>query len=166
MFIEIPITHEQRARAERWYNFKALPDSITEGESNIYGAIGEIVTLDWLEAQGYDVEYVGSKSFDLLIGRFKVDVKTKKGRNPPRPNWSVSIPATSKRQRCDLYFFVTVNYQKSRAWLLGNKYKEDYFREAVFLKEGEPDPVDPTFLMRCDSYNLQVFNLKPIKPKL
>jgi hypothetical protein len=45
--IIVPITNEQRARANELYDFKVLNNSITSGKSNIYGAIGEIVVYDF-----------------------------------------------------------------------------------------------------------------------
>ena len=43
--IKIEITDEQISQAQKLYNFKALTNSITQGESQIYGALGGVCLL-------------------------------------------------------------------------------------------------------------------------
>ena len=53
--IEVDISDEQRGRAEELYRFGALRNSITKGKSNIYGAVGEVVVLDFYRELGRSV---------------------------------------------------------------------------------------------------------------
>jgi hypothetical protein len=54
---EILITEEQRTRAEELYKFNVLKGSVTEGEGNKVGALGEIIVFD---KYANKTKYVGS----------------------------------------------------------------------------------------------------------
>ena len=45
--IRLNISPEQLQRAKEMYEFNALKNSVTEGKSNIYGAIGEVMVYDY-----------------------------------------------------------------------------------------------------------------------
>jgi len=136
MIVEINITNEQIKRAEELYEFNVLKGSVTEGEGNKVGALGEIIVLDFY---GKYSEYVGDYNYDLIIKGKKVDVKTKKQNVPPLLEHKANIFAYNTKQQCDYYCFVAIHSSMTKGWILGWKKKEDFFKEATFRKKGEVD---------------------------
>ena len=125
MMIQIKITPDILSRAKK----KAatvgnLQGSITGSLSNVVGAIGEIVVEDY--AGG---EPVNSKDFDLLIKNRRVDVKTKRCNTTPSPNYDCSVAAHGSKQDCDSYVFVRILTDHSKAWILGEVTKENFYKK-------------------------------------
>jgi hypothetical protein len=133
---KITITDEQRKRAEELYEFNVLKGSVTKGEGNKVGALGEIIVLD---NYGDKAVYVGDYNYDLIIKDKKVDVKTKKQAVPPRPEHKANIFAYNTKQKCDFYCFVAIHSSLKTGWILGWKEKEKFFKEATFRRKGELD---------------------------
>jgi hypothetical protein len=77
-FIEFDVTPEQLARAEKWFSFKELKDSITNGDGNLAGALGEVVFMDYLSNTGRVADYVGTHGHDLTFGGYTMEIKTKR----------------------------------------------------------------------------------------
>ena len=87
--IEIKITDNQLKRAEAHYGElkdKILNGSITKGQGNIYGALGEIIVHD-LYQKVYDVKFENNYDYDLVIDGDRVDVKTKRTTVKPNSNY-------------------------------------------------------------------------------
>lgn len=75
--IEVDVTKEQLSRAETRFEFQELNGSITKGDGNLAGALGEIVVLDILEERGNDVADVSTYDYDLKANGLTIDVKVK-----------------------------------------------------------------------------------------
>lgn len=161
--IEIDITREQIEKAEELFSFRNLKNSITKGESQIYGALGEIVVLDYYKQYGVHSEYVGSFDYDIIIANKKVDVKTKKVNNPPQMDHNATIPAVNTFQKTDIYYFVYVLSDMTKAYLIGWLYKEEFFNKAELKRSGEVDRLGWTF--KTDTYVTQLKNLNIIHKK-
>jgi hypothetical protein len=73
----------------------------------------------------------------MIIKGVKVDVKTKKQNHPPAAHYTYNIFAYNIKQKCDYYCFVVVHSELTKAWIVGWKEKESFFKEAIFRKEGE-----------------------------
>lgn len=134
--VEILITQEQRDRADKLYEFNILKGSVTRGEGNKVGALGEIIVLD---TYNNVAEYVGDYHYDLIIKDKKIDVKTKKQNVPPLMEHKANIFAYNIKQKCDFYCFVAIHSSLTKGWILGWKQKEKFFEEATFRKKGEVD---------------------------
>lgn len=154
---KINIPEEIIAQAEGFYEFKALKNSITNGVSNIYGAVGELLIYNLFKLKGYTVDFNSTYDYDLIINGLKVDVKTKKTTVEPKENYLCSIAAYNTRQECDYYFFVRVDLEKRIGYFLGYIKKEDFFRKATFRQKGESDG---NWEFKADCYNLEVKYLK------
>ena len=161
MYKTVKITQRQRDIAKKLYPFTALRGSVTQGESNIYGALGEVVVREYYEAKGVEVTHDNTYDYDLMIGGYKVDVKSKKTNYEPQPHFFSSIPSYNTKQQCDLYLFVMVREDLSEAYLLGYKKKNAFYNEATFNKKGEKDWNG--WLFKTDCYNLRVDKLNPLK---
>ena len=150
----INILKEQIERAEALYQFKNLNGSITNGKSNIYGAIGEVVIYDIYKNIDHNISFNSTYDYDLIINGYKIDVKTKRTTVIPQQNYLCSISAFNIKQKCDYYFFTRVNENLKHCYLLGYKKKSDFFNESIFNKKGTLD-VDGWYF-KDDCYNLEI----------
>jgi hypothetical protein len=160
------ISPEQLERAEELYSFGQLHNSIMEGQSNIYGAIGEILVNDYYEDLGFEVEIIGSYDYDLLINGKKIDVKSKKTTVSPLPHYNCSVAAFNTTQKCHGYFFTRIHEKKKYGYLLGMRSKKAFYEEATFNRQGEIDKSSQFgWKFRADCYNLEISKLKgpPVK---
>jgi len=154
---EINISEEQIERAKKLYSFKELRGSITKGEGNLRGALGEIIVFDIFTDKGSEVNKKSTFDYDLIIDGHKIDVKTKATNYKPIDSFNCSIPAAQKRQKCDYYFFTYITYDYKKCYLAGYKSKESFFKESTFAKEGEID--FGNWKYKSDCYNLRMKNL-------
>ena len=155
--IRLNISPEQLQRAKEMYEFNALKNSVTEGKSNIYGAIGEVMVYDHFK-DTFDVELENTFDYDLLINGKRIEVKTKKTSNiVANEEYNVNIFATSIKQMCDYYFFTIVTDDFKVCYLLGYLRRFDFYKIATFAKKGEPD--GPNFNFRADSYSVKIKDL-------
>lgn len=159
--IEVDISDEQRGRAEELYRFGALRNSITKGKSNIYGAVGEVVVLDFYRELGRSVILANDYDYDLLLNGHTVDVKTKRTTVKPKEHYLCSIAAANTKQECEYYYFVRVMEDLSKAWLLGYISKSGFFECAKFGKKGEDDG-SGRFKFKADCYNLPILGLTTV----
>lgn len=127
------------------------------GESNIYGAIGEILILD---RYGKHSKYVGDRNYDIIIRDQKVDVKTKRTTTIPEPHYLASIADVTKKQECDWYCFVRVHENLSNAWLLGWAPSTEFFKVATYYHMGDVDPTSSYgWHFQEDCWNLPIKDL-------
>jgi hypothetical protein len=78
-------------------------------------------------------------------------------------NYFCSVAAFNITQKCDVYIFVRVLEDFSKAWVLGGRTKNKFFEEAKFYKAGELDPSSNYgWTFRADCYNMEVGKLKPL----
>ena len=76
--IILDIKQNQIDEAQNLYTFKNLKGSITNGQSNIYGALGEVIVYDYFKDKKFNIIKQNTYDYDLIINGYKVDVKTKK----------------------------------------------------------------------------------------
>lgn len=155
--IQVNFDEQTIKEAETRYSFEKLKDSISEGKSNIIGAIGEIVVRDWY-SKDHNVIDESTFNYDLIINGIKVDVKSKNTIYEPKPHYAIHIPAANIKQKCDVYLFVRINLERRIAYLTGWIPKDEFFEKATFIKKGTPG-VSPNFVHKADSYNLEIQNL-------
>jgi hypothetical protein len=133
-----------------------LQGSITGSLSNVVGAIGEVIVADVLgatESSTYD--------YDLIKDGRRIDVKTKRCSTAPRENYDCSVAAHGSKQDCDSYIFVRILKDTSKAWILGEIDKADFYDRATKYRRGDIDP-DNGFVFKADCYNLPISELKQI----
>ncbi len=157
--IKIQIAPEQLTRAKNLYQFNNIKNSISKGESQIYGAIGEIVVWDWLCQNEIETEYHGTKDYDLICDVVTIDVKTIRVNVQPNNEHNANISAHNTKQKTFMYFWVYVLEDMSCAWLVGWLDKESFFEEATFNKQGTKDGLNWEF--KSDTYSLKIKHLIP-----
>ena len=153
---EINVTPEMLMNAmNKSKEMGQLNNSITRGQGNIAGFIGEEVAryvLKGAENNTYDYDLITDKGL-------RVDVKTKRTSVKPRDYYECSVAALNTKQDCDYYAFVRVHNDMHTAWFLGVYPKESYYQDATFLKKGDVDPSN-NFTVKSDCYNLPISSLQ------
>lgn len=141
-FIEIEITDDMVARARaKDAEMGTLKNSIRNGQGNLCGFLGEEVVL----AAWAGSESNNSYNHDLNYEEVTFEVKTKDRTVPPRLSYECSIAHFNDRQTADIYVFVSLYRIKEtgdyvRGYVLGCMTKDDYKRQATYLKVGDIDP--------------------------
>jgi hypothetical protein len=156
--IELPIADSivEKAKAKS-EEMGRLNKSITKGEGNVAGFIGEMVVADYL---GCNVD--NTYDYDLTYDSVKIDVKTKRTTAVPLPHYNCSVAAYNTHQKCDYYVFARVLNDYSKVWILGCMPHDDFYKNAAFMKKGQLDPADPRFVVKADCYNMRVNQLLPL----
>ena len=153
---EIDVTPDMVANAmKKAKEMGRLNNSITRGQGNIAGFIGEEVARHVLggeENNTYDYDLITKKGL-------RVDVKTKRTSVKPKDYYECSVAALNTKQNCDYYAFVRVHNDMHTAWFLGVYPKEEYYKDATFLKKGEVDPSN-NFTVKSNCYNLPISSLQ------
>ena len=149
----------KRAALKEAEELGALRQSITGGAGNLAGFVGERVVADYL-----GVEKENTYQYDLITKKAKTyEVKTKRCKFKPLPNYTVSVCALNTNQKCDAYIFVRVNNDIKIAWIVGYMPKDDFYKKAKFCKKGDTDP-DSDFGWRFkeDCFNMYIKDLLSI----
>ena len=133
-----------------------LKNSITKGQGNIHGFLGEIIVSKFL-----GVEISNTYDYDMVFNNTKIDVKTKRVTTPPKDYYECSVADLNTKQKCDVYVFTRILKDMTTGWILGYLNKEDYFKKSTFLKKGEIDPSN-NWKVSTDCYNLSINKLNNI----
>ena len=153
----IDITSEDIKRAELLANSMGeLRNSITKGQGNLHGFLGEIITSKFLKSK-----LSNTYDYDIIHNNLKIDVKTKRVTTPPQDFYECSVACLNIEQLCDIYVFTRILKDMTTGWLLGYINKKDYFNEAVLLKKGHIDPSN-NWKVLTDCYNLPISKLNNI----
>jgi hypothetical protein len=147
---KIYITPEQIEEAKDLYNFKCLKNSITKGESQLHGAVGEVITMEFLRSKGKEVKYEGDYNYDLISNGKKIDVKTIKTDKEPTDEFNANISA--------FYLWCAVSLDMSYGYVIGYLEKDEFYKIAELKKKGEIDCGDWTF--KSDTYTTKIKNIK------
>ena len=153
----IKIKKEDIDRAtEMSNNMGTLNNSITKGEGNVIGFLGEIIVANEL-----GIALDNTYDYDLIFDDKKIDVKSKRVTSAPRDYYECSVAALNTKQKCDVYMFTRIKSDLSEGWILGYLDKEKYLKDSKFLKKGSVDP-DNNWRVRTDCYNLPINKLENV----
>lgn len=134
-----------------------LKNSILCGEGNIVGFLGECLTYNFLGGK-----LVNTYDCDLILDNgLKIDVKSKKTSVTPISSYTCTINAANIKQLCDIYIFTRIHKNFQKGWLLGWLNKDDFYKNAIFIKKGTYDPSND-FIRKADSYNILINKLNDI----
>lgn len=141
--IEININKNQIDRIRKWYEFNNLKNSHTKGVKQDYGALGEIIVMDYFNIP--KEKYIGSKDYDLIWNNgvnkgLKVDVKTKTVSHNIASNENILLPRTSMHQNTDAYLFVAIKEDMTRAWIMGFVNQNEIWKNGQTFIKGDVDP--------------------------
>lgn len=153
--LEIPVKSEWVKMAhERSVDMGVLYNSITHGDGNMAGFIGEMAVQATIGG-----ELVDTHDYDLMVDEQRVEVKTKRTKYKPKPKYSASVSDYNPNQDCDFYFFVRVTNRLDKAYILGYLPKADFYANATFHEKGSWD-YSNGFKFTADCYNIPHKELK------
>ena len=160
MIIQYKITNDIIDKASTLYEFNNLNGSITEGKSQIFGAIGEMLIFNHFNDECI---FESTYDYDMIVKGYKVDVKTKKVNTYPQDFHYASVSSFNTNQKCDYYFFCRVLSDMSLGYMCGYILKTEFYDKAVFKKKGDKDWNGWEF--KDDCYNLRLDELHHFKDK-
>ena len=126
--------------------------SITKGEGNIVGFIGE-----HLAQSVYGGELINTFKYDLVLpdGR-RIDVKTKRTGYLPKPEYDCSVTDFQIDYDCDGYIFVRVLNDYQKGWVLGCIDKKAFKDNSTYHKKGDREG---GFVFKHSCYNVKISQL-------
>lgn len=154
------VTEEQLQRAKDRFEFKELNGSITNGDGNLAGALGEVITIDYLKSLNRNIEDDSTYDYDFKSNGFKIDVKTKRQNYPPKDDYRVAVSSWNTKQKCDYYIFCTTLYDYSRVYINGYLSKKNFFLQSRLLRKGDIDING--FMAKHDCHIIENRELKKI----
>lgn len=159
--IPIPVTSEmlERARAKA-ADLGNLRNSITKGDGNVAGFLGEEALLAYL---GTEASPVNTRNYDVIFRGWKIDAKTKRRKSAPREDYDCSVAAYNTGQKCDIYVFASVTYDCKMVHLCGWMPHDEYYEHATAMEEGQQDSNivnGKKYEFHADCYNMKYFQLK------
>jgi hypothetical protein len=162
--LEIAVTDEMRARAEAKANeLGELHNSVTRGEGNIYGCLGEELLLAALPGSISSSTY----EFDARYEGLRLDVKSYRCIAQPKPSFECTVYAFNTHQATDYYVFVRILEDLSKGWVLGCMSKSDFYRKAHFGRKGDAVPGQimggRPFRYKADCYTVLISDLAPVE---
>ena len=171
--IEVPLAGLHDAAQVRADATPELARSMRGSAGNEVGAMGELVAMRYLDAQGAMYLDEGRVNHDLRTAHGTIDVKTKERTVEPRPHYECTVPDyVGDAQKPDWYLFVSLMSDGSkgcsrfkRAWVLGTIRREQFYRTATEWVPGVTDVSNgwkPT--IRC--WNVPVSSLRSPRPML
>ena len=86
----------------------ALNHSITKGQGNIAGLLGEELVL-WFLPQSKEKN---TYDYDVVYDGVKIDVKAKRTTVIPKPYFECSVADFNTKQKCDIYLFARILAEK------------------------------------------------------
>ena len=108
----------------------------SEGRRLLYGYLGEVIVMDY-----YDVDDIDDYEYDIIIGEYKVDVKSISCKFKPPINYLASVNSCEikgeHRQNADVYIFVRIREDCKIAWILGFIECDRFFQMSKFINKGE-----------------------------
>jgi hypothetical protein len=135
-----------------------LRNSITKGDGNVAGIIGELIALKALNLTSSNWKSDVSYDYDIIDNDgLKWDVKTKRRTVQPKPYHNCSVADYNTSQKCDRYLFVSL-LNLEEGFVLGWITPKEFYDKSIFYKKGEVDPTSPPhkiFKFTADCYNLE-----------
>ncbi len=165
----VDITSDMVAEARQLANsIGRLGNSITKGDGNLAGCIGEVAVRDFLNSSyGSGASIAGDYDYDLITRKNqRIEVKTKRCTSVPQPHYECSVAMFNHTQNCDFYVFTRVSSDK--VYLLGFLPREEFTQKAKRMIKGQKDRNivnGQHFKFHADCLNVKISDLKMFKRK-
>lgn len=174
--ITVDIT-EDILESAKTFKYPINKKSYMHGERHEVGGIGEIVVQRYLVICGYEVTFSTEYDYDLLTSsaNLKIDIKTKK-RTPcgldkllhyKGAGYEGSVQAESLEQikQKNLDFYVFVNYDGAKAYIIGWISRDDFVEKCRKVKKNSIDETNGLF-MQGENFNIYYRELNPFKKQV
>lgn len=153
----LPITHTQLEKAQVLADeLGTLPNSITNGEGNIIGCIGEVVV-----SQYFGVPLENTYDYDFVWKGYRMDVKSKRTSVFPQPHYQCDISTVNNHQECDAYVFARIDMSKDILYLLGYLPKDDFYNRASYVPKGSVCSTNG-LIFKHNNYSVSISELLPL----
>jgi hypothetical protein len=160
--IKIPITrdlaHKAALMAEQIP--ENIRNSIEKGRNRFIGCLGEAALIEYLESKGSQVKWLSTGDYDLISNGKKLEVKTKKTKVEPLPNYECSVACYNTKQECDYYVFTRA--APKFVYILGYISPKELYQKGRKMKKGEKDTNmvgDKQFEFKADCINIYIGEL-------
>lgn len=152
--LQVSITDEMQSDAKkRSDGMGVLKNSVTLGDGNLSGFLGEMIVANYL-----GINILDTYDYDMVKDGIKIDVKTKRCTTTPKPHYDCTVYGLNTTQKCDQYWFVRILHDFSKAWILGYCGKKDFFEKCKKYKSGYVDKSN-NYTIPSDSYNVLISQL-------
>lgn len=141
----------------------ALWGSVTRGQGNLTGMLGELIANEYLNSKR-----VGQKvySHDLELDGISYDVKSKRCSSAPLPEYAASVFAKKDGSvgiKADRLLFARVMDDYSAVYLLGWLTTKQFTRRAEFIEAGTRDG---GFIHRASGWHVPLSKLNKMEKLL
>lgn len=157
-FVELMYSQDDVEEAKAWgKKLGVLYNSITRGQHNYIGRLGEILVCRYINGKIMD-DY----NYDILTpSGEKLEVKSKriKAVTAPLPTYENAVCAKNYKQKCDYYVFVRISTETNKAWICGKKSPSAFKEAATFKQRGDSDG---KFTYKADCYVLYMTQLEAL----
>ncbi len=164
----LPYTPEMIKEALAWSEeLGAINNSITQGQGNVAGRLGELALAKYLNVLAPEDKY----SHDISHKGETIEVKTKRRTVRPESWHDVSVAETSKHQKPNKYAFISLQFEGyemhrnkrrylrlQKIWYCGDSLYEDFWSRALKWEKGKVDASN-NFTTHANMYNLRVDQL-------
>ena len=96
-----------------------------------------------------------NSAMNMNGGQARCEIKTKKTTVAPKEDYANSIARFSAHQDCDLYIFVRVLEDMTKAWITGVVPSPMFYKNATFHQRGEKDRSN-NFTFHADCWNMSI----------
>ena len=162
MYPEIRITENMKIRAKEKHS-KIIIDAkkdkrrfASESKRLLYGYLGEAIVIDY-----YGVDDIDDYEYDIILGEYKVDVKSISCKFRPPMNYLAAVNSCEidgeHRQDADIYMFVRIREDCNVAWLVGFIECDRFFNMSTYLDNG-----DTYHGMTFEKANMNVLPIKKL----
>jgi len=161
--IEVELTPDMLSRAKKKAKeMGQLRNSITKGDGNVAGFLGEEMVLKTFNNFKSDNTYDSDIYFSCTKFKIKFEVKTKRCKVTPLPHHACSVARFNPNQKSHCYIFCRVFEQNNKGWIVGYMPREKYMEKAALRRVGELDPDDPKqeWTFKADCYNVPISGVK------
>jgi hypothetical protein len=158
--IPFEVTEEQLAQAiKEGKRLGKLPNSIEGGKKNDIGFIGKNAVATYLGGTASNKGY-----YDINVGNKVIQVRSKTTTAYPLPHYEVSVADTPnvRTMPYDYYVFTRIMDDKESGWILGYIGKNQFFKDAKFMRVGDVDPSNG-YRVKQDCWNLPISALYPVQ---
>lgn len=132
-------------------------NSFTKGAGRMVGFLGEVA----FEKLYPEAKYVGGGSYthDYELGKRTIDVKSKKCKTTPQPDFTASVNCSKTKQlKASTYFFTRVHESLSEVWVLGWAPASAIQCGKNYKRRGETDAYG--FKYKVNGYHVEISTLR------
>ena len=152
-------TKSDRSKARRLADkMGVLYGSFTGGAGNVTGMMGEIAVMATLKKAKLVSET--SRTHDIEFKGLTIDVKSKKCKSKPLPEYTASVVHKKNKLKSDVLLFTRVHENLMLVWVLGWLPTDEFYKNATPIEAGTREG---QFVHRVAGYHIAISELRPFE---